>query len=153
MPLFAAAAGASMDLRQCLILISGHLTRRSNPAALAESTVPFQMKISHSVARVNSLCRCENMGDCQCRGAGGGRPGERPFELSLICHVMVTVRETQVLLRTAALSGVSLPGAGSGPLRRWRTWAAMSTLRPGGGRRRSHRAPCAFSKRAALRSR
>jgi hypothetical protein len=107
-----------MDLRQCPILISGHLTRRPNPAALAEPAVSFQMKISHSVALVNSLCRCELRGIAGPGRAGGGRPGERLVGLSETCHVMVTLRETQVLLRTAALFGVGWPGAGPGLLRR-----------------------------------
>ena len=110
------------------------------------STIPNE-NISFGSTRQQLVPMRERGGDCQSQGAGSGRPGERPFELSLICHVLVTVRDTQVLLRTAALSGVGLPGAGSGLLRRWRTGAAMSTLRPGGARRRSHRAPCALSKR------
>jgi hypothetical protein len=69
-----------MDLRQCLILISGHLTSLSNSGALAEPTVSFQMKISHSVASVNSLCRCENMGIASPGEQAAAAPGESLFE-------------------------------------------------------------------------
>lgn len=116
-----------MDLRQCPILISGHLTRRPNPAALAEPAVSFQMKISHSVAHVNSLRRCQNAGMASPGEQAAATPEKGSSSLSEICHDLVTLREKQVLLRTAAPFGVGLPGAGPGLLRRWRTWAAMST--------------------------
>lgn len=94
-----------MDLRQCLILISGHLTDGPIPAVLAESAVSFQMKISHSVAHVN-ICADARTEDCQSQGAGGGRSGERLFDFSEICHILVTLREAWVLLRTAAQFGM-----------------------------------------------
>src|SRR5262249_13229454 len=117
----------SMDLRQCLILISGHLTRRPNLAALAESAVSFQMKISHSVAHVNGLCGARTWGIASAGEQAAAAPEKGSSSLSEICHVLVTLRERRVLLCTAALFGVGLPGAGPGLLRRWRTWAAMSS--------------------------
>ena len=85
------------------------------------------MKISHSVAYVNSLCRCENMGIASPGEQAAAALEKGSSSLSAICHALVTLRKTRVLLRTAALFGVGLPGAGPGLLRRWRAWAAMST--------------------------
>jgi hypothetical protein len=87
------------------------------------------MKISHLVALVNSLCRCENMGIASLGEQAAAAPGVSLFELSEICHDLVTLRETQVLyarLRCSARAFWVL-GAGPGLLRRWRTWVPMST--------------------------
>jgi hypothetical protein len=59
-----------MDLRQCLILISGHLTSLSNSGALAESTVIIPNKnISFGSIRQQSM---------PMREQGIESPGEQP---------------------------------------------------------------------------
>jgi hypothetical protein len=55
------------------------------------------MKISHSVALVNSPCRCENMGIASPGEQAAAPPEKVSSSLSEICHVLVTLRETQVL--------------------------------------------------------
>jgi hypothetical protein len=63
-----------MDLRQCLTLISGHLTSLSDSGTLAGSTVIVPNEnISFGSARQQPMPMREH-GDRQSRGAGGDRP-------------------------------------------------------------------------------
>src|SRR2546421_12692047 len=92
-----AAAGPSMDLRRCLCLISGHLTSLPNSGALAGSTVIVPNEnISFGSARQQPMPMREH-GDRQSREQAAAAPEKVSSSLSKICHVLVTLRETQVL--------------------------------------------------------
>jgi hypothetical protein len=61
-----------MDLRQCLILISGQLTSLSNSGALAKSTVIVPNEIISFGSACQQPMPMREHGDRQSRGAGGG---------------------------------------------------------------------------------
>jgi hypothetical protein len=70
-----------MDLRQCLILISGHLTSLSNSGALAESTVIVPNEnISFGSTRQQSMPMREQ-GIASPGEQAAAAPGESLFEL------------------------------------------------------------------------
>jgi hypothetical protein len=83
-----------MDLRQCLILISGHLTRLSNSGVLAESTaiVPNENISFGSVCQQPMPIR--ETWDRQFGERAAAAPGEVSSSLSEICDDLVTLRET-----------------------------------------------------------
>ena len=82
-----------MDLRQCLILISGHLTSLSNSGALAESTVIVPNEnISFGSTRQQPMPMREQ-GTASPGEQAAAAPGESLFELKRDCHILVTLRE------------------------------------------------------------
>jgi hypothetical protein len=103
------------------------------------------MKISHSVAPVNSLCRCENRGSPVPGSSRRLPPGESLFELSEICHILVTFREmlyarlrcSAMVCRCWARTSAPLAHLGSNEHRRGRGAPAAGQTAP----------RCAFSKR------
>jgi hypothetical protein len=82
-----------MDLRQCLILISGHLTSLSNSGALAESTVIVPNEnISFGSTRQQPMPMREQ-GIASPGEQAAAAPEKVSSSLSETCHVLVTLRE------------------------------------------------------------